>query len=292
MCHTTQLGGNQAMTCPDGIQVMAHNVAGYDVNRSDVNKMEVKKQDDWAECLLATTNMLPPPAAKPLAIADVSANYPIQAQVNAIMENTPSLLAKGNAKVKNNPFEYVRRGDNKRPTAMNSLTLTEHLWGIFAMIHDPMVPRNYKPALLRHIEEIVEDSRDYDWAMAVRRWSEEVFSLVAENRLPDGWLATGRIQLLWTLIAHASTAKITAQKDVKPLQFHSGQYNNNNDQWKGWPPCPAYNSAEGCSHASGHVVNGKRLQHVCSHCFVTNAVTYPHAEVNCRNKNPSKNHHF
>lgn len=94
------------------------------------------------------------------------------------------------------PHKYIKRGDEKSLMTLNSLTLPEHIWGIFAMIKDRAVPTSIKPALLQHIDEVVEDCRDYDWPTAVRRWSEEVFSLVAENRLPKGWLSTDKFNYL------------------------------------------------------------------------------------------------
>lgn len=156
------------------------------------------------------------------------------------------------------------------------------------MIHDPCVTEKTKPALLHHIQEVAED---YDWATAVRPWSEEIFSLVAENRLPEGWLDVGKIQLLRMSISRTSTAKFGAQKDYKSRQSQSGTHQNG-DNWKGGLPCLPYNSAEGCSLPSGHTIAGRRMQHICANCFHATGATYPHPEVNCRNKNRNRPHHF
>lgn len=253
--------------------------------RQDV--AEVNKQGDWAAWLLNSAEMIPPPPPKPTSIAELPASTSLQAQVNSIIENTPSLLSKPTSKVKNFPYEYVKRGKDKRLTAMNTLSLAEHIWGIFAMIHDHATQDKYKPALLRHIEEVVEDCRDYDWASAVRPWSEEIFSLVMENRLPNGWLDVGHIQLLRMSISRTSTAKLSNQRDFKPRQPQAAS-----DHWKGGLPCLPYNSAEGCSLPSGHNIAGRRMQHVCAHCFHATGATYPHPEVNCRNRNRQTSSHF
>lgn len=213
-------------TWPQGIQVTAPTTRSTTgVERNEVNDMatsipDVNKQDDRAVWLLNSAAALPSATTRPVCIAELLNDPVRQMQACSIVDNTPSLLFKGTNKVKQYPFEYVRRGDDKRPTAMNSLSLPEHLWGIFAMIHDPATANNIKPALLRHVEEIVEDCRDYEWSTAVRRWSEECFSLVAENRLPQGWLTAGRIQLLRVSISRVSTAKINGQsKDFAGKSF-------------------------------------------------------------------------
>lgn len=270
-------------TFPDPKDVTSRN----QVSAPLVDVADVNKNKDWTTWLLDSAGMLP---AKPASIAELPVAASLQAQVNNIVENTPTLLSKCTSKVKNYPYEYVRRGNEKRPTAMNTLALAEHIWGIFAMIHDPAFNDKYKPALLRHIEEIVEDCRDYEWVSAVRPWSEEIFSLVAENRLPNGWLDTGRIQLLRMSISRTSTAKFSAQKEYKG-RSHSASYQNA-DHSKGALPCLPYNSTEGCSLPSGHTIAGRRMQHVCANCFHATGATYPHPEVNCRNKTRQRSHHF
>lgn len=56
--------------------------------------------------------------------------------------------------------------------------MQEHLWGISRMIRDVSVPQDIKLLLYVHLEEILEDSRDYEWSSVVRVWSEECFSQV------------------------------------------------------------------------------------------------------------------
>lgn len=256
----------------------------------NVNKPVVNTHGDWSDWLVGA-GCLEPALPRPTTVEGLQLRDDVQAQVNSILLNTATPMSKGN-KVKNFPFEYVLRGEEKRHTSMNSLTLPEHIWGIFALIKDPNTSNNIKPHLLHHIDEIVEDCREYDWPSAVRRWSEECFSLVAEGRLPNGWLSTGRIQLLRVTLSKVSTAKLNKNKDANAWGRNT-THHATSEAWKGAPPCTDYNSAAGCAFPSGHTVNGRKLQHVCAHCYLTTGATFHHTEINCRNKNRDKSHrHF
>lgn len=215
----------------------------------------------------------------------------VQAQVKDILESTASHLSKGTSKPHNFPYEYIVRGDRK-VAAPNSVTLAEHIWGILAMIKDPAVNSAIKPALLDHLDEVAEDCRDYDWATAVRKWSEEVFALVAEKRMPRGWFSTDKIQLLRVSLSKVSTARLATAKDQVNQKSQGSTGATANDYWKAGPPCKAFNSKDGCDLQAGHLVNGRRVQHVCAYCFVSAAATFPHSEQSCRNKFRDRNHHF
>lgn len=257
---------------------------------ADVNKPTNDQNEHWSQWILRAGS-LEPTITRPTTIGELNLNDHLQARVTSILQETVTHMSKGN-KIKNFPYEYVLRGHEKRHTSMNSLTLPEHIWGIFAMIKDSNTSNKIKPALLRHIDEIVEDCRDYDWPTAVRRWSEEVFSLVAEGRLPNGWLETGRIQLLRISLSNVSTAKLSNNKELNPRgkgANHNSQYAS--ETWRGAPPCTDYNSPTGCSFASGHILNGRKMQHVCANCFENTGATFHHSVVNCRNKNRDKQHH-
>lgn len=197
-------------------------------------------------------------------------------------------MSKGTVK-KGFPYSYVRRGDEKKHATINSVTLGEHVWGILAMIKDKDVPDSIKPVLLEHLDEVAEDSMDYEWS-AVRRWSEEIFSLVLEGRLPQGWFSTSKIQLLRMSIARTSTAKLSPPSAGERTRSFANQ--GFPDNKKGAPPCVAYNSTEGCTFQQAHVVNGRRRQHICAYCFSASGATFYHSEQNCRNKNRDKAHHF
>lgn len=234
----------------------------------------------------------------PLASTDMIYNDEIDARVHQILASSASNLSKGTSLQGFFPFKYIKRGRDKICASINSVTALEHLWGIFAMFKDPSVPASIKPALLTHVDEILDDCRSYDWEAAVRPWSEEVFSLIAEGRLPRGWDDVHGIQMLRMTISRASTAKLDQARDnttrSKPFQqqgFQS-QAGFDQNQQKGGPPCQSFNSSQGCSLQSGHMVQGKKMIHVCSYCISELSVAYPHSFVQCRNKKRMDRPHF
>lgn len=260
---------------------------------SSIQVTDVDKQGTWSTDVLAGGALgayANPPV--PLSTKDGASTPEIQAQVRKILQSTVTQMSGcNNNKPYNFPYEYVRRGDEKKYATVNTVTLAEHVWGTLAMIKDPAISSTIKPALLEHVDEVVEDCRDYEWP-TIRRLSEEIFSLVAENRLPAGWLSSGKIQLLRMSMSKTSTAKLSSTKDVSRPRPQQTSSNTANDYWKAGPPCRAYNSRDGCDHPGGHALNGKRLQHVCSYCFVNAGATFPHSEANCRNRHRERNQHF
>lgn len=232
-------------------------------------------------------------SALPLSTKEVVTNDDLESKVHDILTSTATRLAKGNNKTGQFPFQYVQRGLEKRHATMNSLSLHEHIWGIVCMIKDPQVLSAYKPALFDHIEQICDDCRDYDWPTAVRRWSEEVFTLVAQNRLNNGWLDKHEIQMLRLSLSRDSTARITQHKDLYPARSRQpASQVIPMEGLRGGPPCPDYNAPRGCALAHGHVSHGKKLMHICSFCLMNSAATFPHPEHLCRNKTRSNAPHF
>lgn len=119
----------------------------------------------------------------------------VERQVQQIMASAATSLTKGNVKTGAFPFKYVYKGSDRRKVAFNSLSLPEHQWGILRMANDPKIDPSIKPCLYNHLEEIIEDCLDFDWETGVRKWSEQVFSLIGEDRLPRGWHSVARIQM-------------------------------------------------------------------------------------------------
>lgn len=224
----------------------------------------------------------------PTSTHEVPYNNALDSQVQQILASTMHNLGKGNSQPFDFPYKYILRGPEKVKASINSVTLPEHLWGIFRIMHDPKTDSDVKPCLIIHIEQIVEDAREFDWELGVRRWSEEVFSRISEGRLANGWHAYDEIQRMRMVIAQS--------KPSAPRQQTQGYYKENFnkrqqtqaqaqlDIHKGGPPCPDYNSTTGCTLNSGHIKHGKRMVHVCSFCLINTSAANNHPEAYCRNK--------
>lgn len=266
-------------------------------SQPDTPGVNVNNNKTWSTWLAGNVNMNPRKDTQttlPLSVKDVNMTQELEDKVHDILNYTSTRIAKGNSnKTGEFPFQYVARGPEKRKATMNSLSLPEHIWGIICMIKDSAVSPAYKPALLDHIEQICDDCREYDWPSAVRRWSEEVFSLVSENRLEKGWLAKHDIQMLRLTISRDSTARLQQYKDLYPRSRQAPAATAvASDAFKGGPPCPDFNSTRGCPLPPGHVMHGKKMLHICTFCLMNSASTFPHPETFCRNKTRVNNAHF
>lgn len=155
------------------------------------------------------------------------------------------------------------------------------------MIKDELLPPQDRPYIIQHLEEINQDAIDYDWATAVCCWSEEVFTLVAENRLIGGWANTSQVQMLRISMSKLITAR-REDKDHPRDYFgrnKAPQTVTSTEVFKGGPPCPHYNSQLGCPLQSGHSgPNSRRYVHVCAYCLTQSAAANHHSETVCRNK--------
>lgn len=229
-----------------------------------------------------------------------SYDHDIDAQVRHILEVTPHQL-KGNVPTGIYPFKYITRGPEKKKLSFNSLSLPEHILGMFRIIEDERLDPSIKPYILGHMKEVVEDAAEFDWNGHVRRWSEEVFDLIAEGRLPGGWAAQSKIQNLRTGMSRVNSARTSNPRDYvssnnlrKPAT--TGSQNelfkptHQNEVFRGGPPCPQFNSFKGCQLPSGHLQNGKKQIHVCSYCLANTANAHPHSESQCRTKQRHASH--
>ena len=109
------------------------------------------------------------------------------------------------------PHEYVFRGPARNKTTLVSLDLAEYLFGLQRMIRDPRTPDADKIALATHINQLIEDAREYQWSQ-VREWSETVFSKILEEGLT--WADERRIVSLRDTIAHVPAGRRYAQTEL------------------------------------------------------------------------------
>lgn len=224
-----------------------------------------------------------PPVPQDMHRAPMDATH-VESQVQQILASTAHSLSRGTVKF-DYPFKYISRGAEKKKLSLNQVTLAEHLWGILRMVKDEKTDPSLIRPLLAHLEDVIEDSCDFEWAR-VRRWSEEVFCLVSEKRLPEGWASATKIQMLRMSMARLEVNMFQQHKDqpARRQQTYQNYQSQAPEPPKGGPPCQAYNSPAGCSLPAGHFTNGRRMSHVCSFCLVNSSAAYTHPEAQCRNK--------
>lgn len=148
-----------------------------------------------------------------------------------------------------------------------------------------------KPYIFNHLEEVMDDAEHYDWASSVRRWSEEVFSQLAEGRI-SGWHDQHQIQMLRVTLSKVPHNKPSQQCETAYSQRPKPATATSAEVFKGGPPCQAYNSNAGCNLPSGHFVNGKRVMHVCTYFLFNSSAAHTYPETECRNRARFQQPHF
>lgn len=276
----------------DGTGRMAHALGVQEARAAYVNINN--DASTWAAWFGAQQPFSSQPAvAAPGSVYDTTGIAPadIDAHVRHILDASPNQF-KGNVPVGIYPFKQVTRGLEKKKLSFNTVTLAEHIYGMFRIIDDIHTSPTIKPYIITHMREVAEDACEFEWPGYVRRWSEEVFNLIAENRLPGGWGATARIQNLRTGMSRVDAARLTFAKEAPVNKRPVSHSHQQSEMLRGGPPCSAFNSSQGCALQSGHVQAGKRQIHVCSYCLLNNAAAHPHSEALCRNKQRNTASHF
>lgn len=87
----------------------------------------------------------------------------VESQVQQILATTAHTLSKGNVKPGAYAFKYVTRGHDRKHLNLNTVTLAEHLWGILRMVKHEKTDPEIVPFLLNHLEDVIEDSCDFEW---------------------------------------------------------------------------------------------------------------------------------
>lgn len=262
--------------------------------------IDVGPGNSWNTWSRSATNPLQPHSHQSInSFASGNMNFDrddVEQRVHDILASTASTISRGNVHQGpySYPYKYVLRGPERQRVTINSVSLSEHLWGLVRMIRDEKLNPAIRPHLNKHLVEVIEDSCDFHWEN-VRAWSEEVFSLIAEDRFPGGWAADQRIQMLRLSMSRIHAARQYSQKDTnnKDSTRRANQASYQSTDALRCGPCQAYNSPTGCQFQSGHLINGRKQQRVCTFCLFNSCAAYTHSEVHCRNKTKvPPPHHF
>lgn len=239
------------------IESSASSTAGRQTlpTRHNVPAAAALANDGWKAWIAAQQNRPNEPENLPLSVKDFT--FDNEEDIQHILSSTAHQLARGNQRPGLFPHKYVARGPEQRRATLNSLSLPEYNWATLRMIGDKKVPADIKPYIISHLEEVNKDACEYDWASAVRRWSEQVYTQIAEDRLPAGWASTDRIQFLRLTTSRVSNAKIiNKDQNVKQKAAPSGsttQYESfkGGEAYKGGPPCQQFNPSRGVACNQG-----------------------------------------
>ena len=126
--------------------------------------------------------------------------------------------------------------------------------------------------MLNYLISWLDDANDFSWS-AAKACHAVLLCRMEQGEIKD-FTQTEAIER----IRHAHAQRHVAQ--------NSQNYNKNSsrrDKNIKSMPCQFFNQGT-CTHNSTHKTRGVLYRHICSPCFTKNSKSFPHPEVDCKNK--------
>ena len=83
------------------------------------------------------------------------------------------------------PHCYVIHGSRNERIGMEEATWPEYVAALCRMSKDAKLPAPWSKHVFEHLHQLAMMASNWDWHTC-RQWSETVFSMIADGRLPDG----------------------------------------------------------------------------------------------------------
>ena len=187
------------------------------------------------------------------------------------------------------PYELVDRGEAAHVVKKADATREEYVLGLKRLESHPNFPSHALKALSKHQIQVAQDNCQLPWPV-VRRYSEEIFSRIADGRLAAGWHDEAQINAVrLEVIAMAKfNSSDASASDNKPQNRSHQDPKNPFDKETMGAPCLVWNrdpdkcekAKRGESHGSGN----QKYAHICGFCAYVRKVVAPHAEQKCYSK--------
>ena len=239
--------------------------------------------------------------------AGVDDGTPDRAHTDAITEllaAAGTALGRKQGKSTLMPNLYVIRGDKREKVGMGEATLPEYVSALCRMAKAKEVPTTWRQHLIEHVHQLSTMAQAWEWETC-RLWSERVFTMMDDGRLPRGWAdiyAIKDVQRDAIAVGNRERAEQRQRQTAyKPTNTQantaaastSGQaaaanaaadfksdYNRETDG----KPCHQWNWGNDCGNSASHGQHPDRKLHICAWCANKYHRTNPHQEKACNNK--------
>ena len=186
------------------------------------------------------------------------------------------------------PYELVHRGDTGKKIKKGEASREEYVLGLIRLSTHPSFPTADIKALTIHQATIARDNCKLPWQL-VRRYSEEIFSQIADGRLPQGWKETGAIDLIRIeTIAMSNMDGNETGSTSKYTGRTAGDPKKQFDKASMGTPCIVWNrESSNCDKAQKGEKHGSGAQtyvHICGFCAYVRRVVANHPEHKCYSK--------
>ena len=183
----------------------------------------------------------------------------------------------------------VDRGDGGKPIRKGEATREEYVLGLIRLETCPDFPASALEALTAHQADIAQDNCKLPWPI-VRRYSEEVFTRIADGRIPRGWqneVAISNVRL--------ETIAMSSIQTTEPAHTHSKHSKDPRNPYikdTMGTPCTVWNrDPDACDKAAKGETHGEPPQkyaHICGYCANVRQISAAHPEQRCYSKKASE----
>ena len=172
------------------------------------------------------------------------------------------------------PHKLVLSGTNRERVTYDQLNVTQWVAGFGRTIREESDPE-LKAHMLEYMIALMDDANDFSWISA------KASHAVLLCRMEQG-----------EVTSYADTMAIERIRKANAQKFSAGnQHSNSGNQnfakkfskTTRTMPCTYYNQGV-CLQTKSHETRGVLYKHIRSSCFASNRKTFPHSEVECKNK--------
>ena len=140
------------------------------------------------------------------------------------------------------------------------------------MCTDTKLPAPWSKHLLTHLHQLATMASHWDW-YTCRQWSETVFIMIADGRLPQGWEDTYAIKDVQRDVCSLGTRIDNPKNSGHDKKYDGRAADNRNGGEYSRPehnkdvvgkPCQQWNAGNDCSFTTSHGLQLDRKCHLCA----------------------------
>ena len=261
--------------------------------RKTSDKTKIKSMKRKAEVVQKTKKSKSNPVQQPLpstTLESMKQDVILQAKVEERLQELTELAKTGTASklksqrggkvevlVKNRvkwPHEFVLSGTTRERVTYDQLNVTQWVAGFGRTIREESDPK-MKAHMLEYMIALMDDANDFSCTSA------KASHAVLLCRMEQGEVTSYADTMAIERIRRANAQKIStgSQYFTNGTQNFTKKFSKTTRTM----PCTYYNQGV-CSQTKSHETRGVLYKHICSSCFANNGKTFPHSEVECKNK--------
>ena len=175
------------------------------------------------------------------------------------------------------PHEFVLAGVNKERVTYDQLSATQWMAG-FARTMKEEKNLESRQHMLDYLIAIMDDANDFSWSSA------KASHAVLLCRMEQGEVSDYSDTVAIDRIRRANAQKVLPSGHMATNANQNFQNQKRFSKVNKSMPCMYFNQGS-CVQAKSHETRGVLYKHVCSTCFAGAGKSFPHAEIDCKNKN-------